>query len=147
MKYHYHYEQPNADAVALKEMGNHRDSSQAGRLGNNVHDALEEWRRPDEDGNTPKPSFGRLMTLYKEVSATREVDFAFYEDGKKMLKRWFDRRGRAPVRVLAVEQKFGTTSSPHILQRTGTPVYGFIDLVIEHEDGTIELIDYKNTTT
>lgn len=143
LKYHFHYEVPNADAAALKEMSDHRDESQAGRLGNNVHDALEEWRRPDEDGNTPKPSFGRLMTLYKEVSAKREVDFDAYEDGKKMLKRWFDRRGRAPVRVLAVEQQFGSPMSPHILQRTGTPVYGFIDLVIEHKDGTIELIDYK----
>tara|TARA_R110001599_G_scaffold122288_4_gene294214 strand:- start:1058 stop:2284 length:1227 start_codon:yes stop_codon:yes gene_type:complete len=144
LKYHYQYEEPNADAVALKQLGNHRDSSQAGRLGNNVHDALEEWRRPDpETGKTPKPAFGRLMNLYKEVSATREVDFAFYEDGKKMLKRWFDRRGRAPVRVLHVELKFGNHSQPHIVQGTGTPVFGFIDLVIEHKDGTIELIDYK----
>lgn len=146
LKYHYQYEEPNADAVALKELGNHRDSSQAGRLGNNVHDALEEWRRPDENGDTPKPSFGRLMTLYKEVSAKREVDFSFYEDGKKMLRRWFDRRGREPVRALYVERMFGSFDplvGPHIMERTGTPVLGFIDLIVEHKDGTIELIDYK----
>lgn len=146
LKYHFHYEEPNADAVALKQIGNHRDNSQAGRLGNNVHDALEEWRRPDAEGNTPKPSFGRLMTLYKEVSAGREVNFDMYEDGKRMLKRWFDRRGREPVRVQSVERMFGSfdpTVGPHILQRTGTPVLGFIDLIIEHKDGTIELIDYK----
>lgn len=144
LKYHLHYEQPNADAQALKEIGNHRDNSQAGRMGNNVHDALEEWRRPDpETGKTPKPSFGRLMTLYKEVNAKREVDFDFYEDGKKMLKRWFDRRGRDPVRVLHVEMQFGQHNAPYMLSRTGTPVLGFIDLVIEHKDGTIECIDYK----
>ena len=144
LKYHLHYEQPNADAQALKEIGNHRDNSQAGRMGNNVHDALEEWRRPDpETGKTPKPSFGRLMTLYKEVNAKREVDFPFYEDGKKMLKRWFDRRGRQPVRVLHVEMPFGRHDAPYILSRTGTPVLGFVDLIIEHKDGTIECVDYK----
>lgn len=144
LKYHLHYEQPNADAQALKEIGNHRDNSQAGRMGNNVHDALEEWRRPDpKTGKTPKPSFGRLMTLYKEVNAKREVDFDFYEDGKRMLKRWFDRRGRDPVRALHVEMQFGRHDAPYILSRTGTPVLGFIDLVIEHKDGTIECIDYK----
>ncbi|MBL98014.1 MAG: hypothetical protein CMF52_09375 [Legionellales bacterium] len=144
LKYHYHYEQPNADAQALKEIGNHRDNSQAGRMGNNVHDALEEWRRPDpETGKTPKPSFGRLMTLYKEINAKREVDFNFYEDGKRMLKRWFDRRGRDPVRALHVEMQFGRHDAPYMLSRTGTPVLGFIDLVIEHRDGTIECIDYK----
>jgi hypothetical protein len=146
LKYHYHYEEPNADAIALKAIGNHRDESQAGRLGNNVHDALEEWRRPDEKGATPKPSFGRLMTLYKEVSAKREVDLSFYEDGKNMLRRWFDRRGREPVRALYVERMFGSFDplvGPHILEGTGTPVLGFIDLIVEHKDGTIELIDYK----
>ena len=144
LKYHLHYEQPNADAQALKEIGNHRDNSQAGRMGNNVHDALEEWRRPDpKTGKTPKPSFGRLMTLYKEVNAKREVDFDFYEDGKRMLKRWFDRRGRDPVRALHVEMQFGRHDAPYILSRTGTPVLGFIDLIIEHKDGTIECIYYK----
>ena len=144
LKYHLHYEQPNADAQALKEIGHHRDNSQAGRMGNNVHDALEEWRRPDpKTGKTPKPSFGRLMTLYKEVNAKREVDFDFYEDGKRMLKRWFDRRGRDPVRALHVEMQFGRHDAPYILSRTGTPVLGFIDLIIEHKDGTIECIDYK----
>lgn len=143
LKYCFHYETPTADAQALKDIGNHRDNSQAGRLGNNVHDAFEEWRRPDENGNTPKPSFGRLMTLYNEISAKREVDLAFYEDGKKMIKRWFDRRGRSPVRVLYVEMQFGQHTAPYFLERTGTPVLGFIDLVIEHPDGTVELIDYK----
>lgn len=143
LQYCFNYETPTADAMALKQMGNHRDRSQAGRLGNNVHDALEEWRRPDADGNTPKPTFGRLMNLYKEISAKREVDFAAFEDGKKMLKRWFYRRGKKPVRVLYVERPFGNHNAPHILERTGTPVFGFIDLIIEHKDGTIELIDYK----
>ena len=146
LKYCLHYETPTADAAALKEIGNHRDSSQAGRMGNNVHDALERWRTPDEKGNTPKPSFPRLMKHYKEVNVEREVDLSFYEDGKKMLKRWFDRRGRDPVRVLFCERMFGSFDplvGPHIMQRTGTPVLGFIDLIIEHKDGTIELIDYK----
>ena len=143
LQYHYHYEQPSADAVALKQKDNHRDRGQASRLGNNVHDALEEWRRPDpETGETPPPKYGRLMRLYDEIHAKRETDFATYEDGKRMLKRWFNRRGKEPVRVLHVERPIGSAQAPHVLS-TGVPVFGFIDLIIEHKDGTIEVIDYK----
>lgn len=142
LQYHFHYEEPNADAVALKEIGNHRDNSQAGRLGNNIHDALEKWRMPDEFGDTPPAKFSTLMEYYKEVSATREVDFEVYQDGVKMLKRWFYRRGKDPVRVVAVEHKFGQSNAPYEFDN-GAKVYGFIDLIIEHRDGSIEVIDYK----
>jgi hypothetical protein len=47
------------------------------------------------------------------------------------------------MKILAVEQAFGSHHQPYLLSN-GTPIFGFIDLVVEHEDGTIELIDYKS---
>ncbi|MEC7900215.1 MAG: PD-(D/E)XK nuclease family protein, partial [Acidobacteriota bacterium] len=38
---------------------------------------------------------------------------------------------------------FGSHRAPHVLSND-VPVFGFIDCVVEHKDGTIELIDYKS---
>ncbi len=137
-QYQQKYDPPSDDAIALKWKGEHRDNAQAAKVGTNIHNALEEWRRP----GGPRPTGKRLRDLYEAENAKNEVDFDFYMDGKNMLKRWFDRRGKQPISVVEVEMAFGSHRAPYVLQN-GTPVFGFIDLVIEHEDGTIELIDYK----
>jgi RecB family exonuclease len=141
-QYEYHYDPKSDDEITLKAKANHRDSSQAARVGTNVHNALEHWRKPDKDGKTGKLTFDRLMEYYEKENAISEVDFQFYEDGKRMLTRWFDRRGRQPVRIIDTERGFGTHRSPYKLSN-GTPVFGFIDAILEHRDGTIELLDYK----
>ena len=138
LQYQMKYDPQSEDAIALKWKSAHRDNSQAAKVGTNIHNALEEWRRP----GGPKPTAKRLRDLYESENAKNEVDFDFYMDGKQMLKRWFDRRGRDRIKVVDVELAFGSHSDPHILAN-GTPLFGFIDLVIEHDDGTIELIDYK----
>lgn len=142
--YEHHYDPKTETAKVLKQKSNHPSQTQAARLGNIVHGALEDWRMPDEDGNTPPPKFGVLMRHYERWASDPRysVDLSFYEDGKALIRRWFDRRGKNPVRVLAVEQSMGTGAAPHILDN-GVPIFGFIDLIIEHKDGTIELIDYK----
>ena len=116
---------------------------QAARVGTNIHNALEEWRRPNpKTGRVRRPIFSKLMALYDVESAKNEVDFQSYQDGKAMIERWFSQRGITKAKILHVERSFGTHSSPHILAN-GTPVFGFIDLVLEHPDGAIELVDYK----
>ena len=37
----------------------------------------------------------------------------------------------------------GSHANPYVLDN-GVPIYGFIDLIVEHKDGTIELVDYKS---
>ena len=143
LHYQYKYDAQNQDATTAKWLGNHRDNTQAAKLGTNIHNALEEWRRPNpKTGKVRKPLFGKLMDLYNKECAKNELDFPMYEDGKQMLTRWFNIRGSKKVKVLAVEQAFGSHKSPFMLDN-GVPVFGFIDLVVEHDDGTIELIDYK----
>lgn len=139
LQYEYHYDAKTDDALALKWKSNHRDSMQAARVGTNIHNALEIWRAPGGGRRT----YPRLLSLYDDENAKNEVDFEAYEDGKRMLSRWFDRRGRSPVRVIETELAFGSHRAPHVLSND-VPVFGFIDCVVEHKDGTIELIDYKS---
>ena len=142
--YQMQYDPPSQEARVLKEMSNHPKNLPAAYLGTNLHNALEEWRRPDpETGKTPKPRLPRLMELYKEESKKNLLPANMYEDGKRMLLRWFDRRGKDPVRVLAVEMAFGSHRAPYMTEH-GVPIFGMIDLVLEHKDGTIELLDYKS---
>lgn len=144
LAYQFQYDPTSESERILKKMSNHPSNTQAAKLGNVVHGALEDWRMPLEDGSTPKPKFGTLMQQYEKWAAKPEfsIDFDFYQDGKQMLRRWFDRRGKTPVRVYATEQPMGRHSAPFVLDN-GVPIYGFIDLILEHKDGTIELVDYK----
>jgi len=143
LQYHLHYESPTDDAVTLRWKDNHRESLQYARLGNNIHNALEEWRRPNpKTGRVRRPVLSKLIEEYEKASEKNSVDFAVYQDGLDMLDRWFADRGTAKVKVLHVEQRFGSHDSPYVMAN-GTPVFGFIDLTIEHPDGTIELVDYK----
>lgn len=145
LAYEYQYDPKGDEARVLKKKSNHPSNTQAARLGNIIHGALEDWRMPDKDGKTPKPKFGKLMKHYDEWASKPQfsVDFEMYEDGKQVLRRWFDRRGKNPVRVYATEQAMGSHSHPFVLDN-GTPIFGFIDLILEHKDGTIELVDYKS---
>ncbi len=138
------YDPDNADDRTIRWKNEHRDNMQAAKLGNNIHNALEEWRRPNpETGKVRRPLLKKLLELYDEESSKNEVNFDMYEDGKQMIKRWFVERGGRKVKVLAVEQAIGSHKAPHKLSN-GTPIFGFIDLVLEHPDGTIELLDYKS---
>ena len=145
LAYEYQYDPKDDVPRVLKKKSNHPANTQAARLGNIVHGALEDWRMPDENGKVPSPKFGRLMKLYDEWASKPQfaVDLEFYNDGRELLRRWFDRRGKMPIRVLATEQAMGSHANPYVLDN-GVPIYGFIDLIVEHKDGTIELVDYKS---
>ena len=138
------YDPDTADDRTIRWKNEHRDNMQAAKLGNNIHNALEEWRRPNpKTGKVRRPLLKKLLDLYDIESGKNEVDFNMYEDGKEMIKRWFEKRGARKVKVLAVEQAIGAFNAPYKLSN-GTPIFGFIDLVLEHPDGSIELLDYKS---
>ena len=142
-QYTKNYGPKSDDIVAIKHKSQHRDNMQAAKVGTNIHNALEEWRRPHpETGRVRRPLLSQLLKLYDVENAKNEVDFPAYEDGKDMILRWFSERGSQKMKVLHVERAFGSHKAPHILDN-GVPVFGFIDLVFQHEDGTIELLDYK----
>ena len=62
LAYQYQYDPTSESERVLKAKANHPSESQAARLGNIVHGALEDWRMPDpETGKTPKPKFGNII--------------------------------------------------------------------------------------
>ena len=131
LSYKLRYDPPNEEAVQVKWANEHRDNLGPARLGGNIHNALEEWRRPNpKTGKVRRPRLDKLLELYDAECAKAEIDFDLYEDGVKMLTRWFQKRGTAPVKVLHVEQQFGSHRAPYILSN-GVPVFGFIDLTLE----------------
>jgi len=109
---------------------------QAAFNGTNVHTALEDWV------NEGSVAMGRLMELYDRACANNPVDFDFYEDGQRMLRRWFNSRGMSRPRVIGCEVPMGAHDSPYMTDNN-VPIFGYIDLIIEEKDGTIHLIDYK----
>lgn len=151
LAYRYRYDPKTSREKALKKLANHPSGSQAAMMGSAVHLALERWREPDaKTGKTPKPRLPALMKHYTEgLTEFPGLTFEFASNGEEMLRRWFDRRGREAIKVLGCEYTIGEQDetdkwkiTPHQLE-CGVPVFGFIDLVIEHRDGTIECIDYK----
>jgi RecB family exonuclease len=142
LAYGLRYDPPNEEAVQVKWANEHRDNLQPARLGGNIHNALEEWRRPQPSGKVRRPRLDKLLELYDIECGKQEIDFDLYQDGKVMLTRWFQKRGTAKIDVLHVEQQFGSHKAPHILSN-GVPVFGFIDLTLAVGDDVIELVDYK----
>lgn len=143
LAYQMQYDPPSQEPRVLKELANHPSNLAAAYLGTNLHNALEHWRTPDENGKVPKPVLKTLIELYDVECSKNIMPPNMYDDGKRMLLRWFSRRGKDPVRVKGVEMAFGSHRAPYKTSK-GTPIFGMIDLVIEHKDGTIELVDYKS---
>ena len=65
LAYQYQYDPTSESQRILKAKSNHPENTQAARLGNIVHGALEDWRMPDENGKTPPPRIGKLMQHYE----------------------------------------------------------------------------------
>lgn len=131
------YNPPSAAAHAIKARSNNQNDTQAAINGTNLHQALEDWVN---EGSTALP---RLMELYDKACTESPVDFHFMEDGRQMLRRWFNARGMSRPVVIGCEVPMGSHESPYLLDN-GTPIFGFIDLIVEEPDGTIHLIDYKS---
>ena len=136
LSYCLRYDPPNQETRMLRDLASHPNNMQAAINGTNVHQALEDWVN---EGNT---QFGRLMQLYDRACKNNPVDFDVYEDGQQMLRRWFNIRGMSRPRVIGCEVPMGSHDAPYIT-RNNVPIFGYIDLIVEENDGTIHLIDYK----
>lgn len=113
-------------------------------LGTACHNALERWRALDR-----WPEFQELEDLidfYRDEvnKLPKTLPFNKVEEGELLLTKWFHKRGIIPddVEIIGVEMTMGTAQEPYIIK--GLPVYGMMDLVLRHEDGTIEIVDYKS---
>lgn len=112
----------------------------AANLGTVVHTALERWvlDKHYENGAT----LDVLHDLYEVAYYQEFADASLLNDGRDMLKTWFDRQDWAGRTVLEAEKK-----NHFMLPVPGGQVkFNYLfDRLDQHDDGDIEVVDYKTS--
>lgn len=120
------------------------EESPALSVGSAVHAALEELNRAWHDRGAPPRDTAVIAAIERHWP---ERGFQFAAQGRQlrqraeaMLLRYYAwERSRAPQRVpIGTEHQFQASYGPH-------QVRGRIDAVMQSEDGTVEIVDYKTT--
>lgn len=126
----------------------HRTPNVSGKfadLGSACHTALEDYVRSVYVKQERDPSVSYLLDLLNEVwvrdypTLPRDL----FVDGQQMLQRWFLRSGNLSDgrEILSLEQK----RSFEIKTSAGAINFNYIfDRLDRHEDGSIEVVDYKS---
>jgi RecB family exonuclease len=115
-------------------------SGGAADLGTAIHDTCEKWVRDDRWGEPG--TIDSLMADFERRAVQYGLDATMVKDGRKMLRDWYDRwEEYPPHRVISTELKESFT----IKSSTGETVeVTYIwDRGDQHEDGSIEVVDYK----
>ncbi len=110
-------------------------------FGTTLHKVLERFHDGGDAGVT---TISQALESYEEswidagFSSSEEMQDAFGE-GKQILERYFEETVKAPrfAKVFAVEERFKLPFGDDF------DLVGRIDRIDEHEDGTLEIIDYK----
>lgn len=118
------------------------------KLGIAVHEALERagqlWM---EKGFFSKEDKKDILKLYDEVSVKEGIfDFAIHKEGKELVKNRLNNfeLGKG---IINLEYSFGTSEHNTLVTDEGIPLVGAIDKVIEADDDTLLIVDYKTSKT
>ena len=112
-------------------------------FGTAVHEALEEMhKKMMETGQEPDQELYNYVYKVFMDSATANglQNFALYQDGKDILTRRLDS-------VSAGEKVLGTELGFELETENGTPFLGNIDKVVEVDENTVAIVDYKTSNT
>lgn len=107
----------------------------ASSLGQTLHRTLERFHRAGGAGLEDLLEFygGEWLSAgFKDPETGRE----FYEKGRRMLEKYFEREKERRTRVVGIEKEFVYPLGRHTVR-------GMIDRLDLHPDGRHELIDYK----
>jgi len=108
-------------------------------FGDTFHKTLNEFHSKIMFGN--KPSIEDLFEIFEKnwnpLGYENEKDRKnAFEEGKKILKDYYEKNYDLNVKHLGLEKKF-------VLSIDGTKLKGTIDRIDKLPDGTVEIIDYK----
>lgn len=111
-------------------------------FGNTIHDTLKEFHTQKMFGKDM--SFKQLLKIYeKNWNPLGYLDEkhrkARFESGKKLLENYYEKNKNLDVKHLGIEKSFNIFVD-------GIKLFGKIDRIDEHENGDIEIIDYKTGT-
>ena len=128
----------NAEYVAKARVA----AGVAADLGTAAHEALMEWTVDDVMEFSPD-GCGKLIARFEKHGARLNLPEEQMKQGRKMLTDCYERlAANPPYEVLMVEAK--ETISIPITKKKSIPFTYIYDRCDGHEDGSIEVVDYKS---
>jgi hypothetical protein len=89
----------------------------------------------------------KIMEKYEEVAIREGIeDMAIHNEGKKLVKQRVKNFALGD-RILGLEIEFGFKGGENIETADGVPLLGAIDKVVEIDEDTILIVDYKTSKT
>jgi hypothetical protein len=122
--------------------------SAAFRLGTAVHEALELagniWMKKEKFTKKDKE---KILAKYQEVSVSEGIeDHAVHLEGERLVRKRIDNFATGG-KMLGLELKFGFRGGEDIRTKDGVPLMGAIDKVMEVDEDTLLIVDYKTSKT
>lgn len=119
------------------------------KLGLAVHSALELagniWLKKE---NFTKADIKNILDKYKEISVKEGLeDFGSHLEGIEMVKTRLKNFIPDGQKLIGLETPFGTPDGTEVITDEGVPLLGAIDKVVEVDEDTILIIDYKTSKT
>ena len=115
-------------------------------FGRVAHETLEDagriWMEKGEFSEEDKVELMRLFDVYAAKEGLD--DYEIHVEGKKLVKERIDNfeLGRG---ILSLEENFGTPDGRDIRTKDNVPLIGAMDKVVEVDDDTIMVVDYKTS--
>lgn len=125
-------------------------SNPAFKLGTTCHETLEYaghiWV---EKGRFDEEDYKKIFDVYNKVSVSEGIEsMQVHVEGKALIKNRLDNfaLGR---KIISLEETFGFADSrwPDLETDMGVPLIGAMDKVIEIDDDTLMIVDYKTSKT
>lgn len=121
--------------------------SPAFRLGIAVHESLELagqiWM---EKGKFTAADKKKVMDKYVEISIKEGIeDMSIHVTGKELVKKRINSFDLG--KILGLELQFGFRGGENITTKEGVPLVGAIDKVVEIDEETLLIVDYKTSRT
>jgi hypothetical protein len=122
--------------------------SPAFRLGLAVHESLELagqiWMNKEKFTATDKK---KILKKYDEISVQEGIeDMKIHKEGRQIVTNRLNNFALGD-KIIGLELKFGFADSKNISTKDGVPLIGAIDKVIEVDEDTLLIVDYKTSKT
>lgn len=123
-------------------------SNPAFRLGLAVHESLELagkiWFEKEKFSKSDKAA---ILKKYEEVSVREGIeDMLVHNEGKKLVQNRINDFVLGN-KILSLERRFGFSDNANVSTKDGVLLMGAIDKVIEVDEDTLLIVDYKTSKT
>ncbi|HLD90896.1 MAG TPA: PD-(D/E)XK nuclease family protein [Patescibacteria group bacterium] len=119
------------------------------KLGTAVHIALELagniWREKEKFTKKDKET---IINKFKEVSVKEGIDdFSVHQTGIELVTNRINDFIHEGHKIISLETPFGYKGGVDVITKEGVPLLGAIDKVLQVDEDTILIVDYKTSKT